>query len=146
MGCIRNGICFKCEQRNLLFSVCLISDQGWWDKPHRRQFWRSSQLYSPCQCSELPCWHPTPWKWRRASVLNSRPSWAPHAALWRLARQWFSALPHHTTCAARFCQLWKIAILALCWRNVSCLYLYFWWAILSPGTLYIIKTIASHWL
>lgn len=36
----------------------------------------------------------------------------------------FSALPHHTSCATRFCQLWKIAILALCWRNVYSLFLF----------------------
>ncbi|XP_033368704.1 tumor protein D53 isoform X2 [Parus major] len=52
----------------------------------------------------------------------------------------FSALSHHTICATRFCQLWKIAVLALCWRNVSSPYFYFRWAILSVGTLYIIKT------
>lgn len=95
----------QCEQRNLLFFFCRVSDQGWWDKQHRGQFWRSSQLYSPCQRSELSCWHPSPWEWRRASVLDcSAPD--PHRPLWRdLPSQWVSDLSHHPTCATRFCQL-----------------------------------------
>lgn len=126
------------EELAVLF-VCLLSDQGWWDKPHRGQFWRSSQLYSPCQRSELSCWHPPPWEWRRAAVLDCRPSWASHTSPQRLAQPGIfrpaspPSLCNKVLSALEYCLPGLVLekhFLCVC----------FGWAISSSGTLYIIET------